>query len=125
MPSPIDVNLKKKQAKGEKASRIVEDTRLNLSPKKEFNTPGPGSYYVNDLTLPGKTAKGKPFGQSTTRFDEERNKMYVPAPGAYKVDISLSESKSYRGGRYKPFGSHSDRFPEQKINSDPGVFTPN
>jgi hypothetical protein len=98
----------------------VSIERLSLAEQEGIAAPGPGSYYIKDTIAPSRNTKNKPFGKSTNRFGEERNRMSVPAPGAYKVDSSM-EKKPYRGGRYKPFGSHTDRFPEERINADPGV----
>jgi hypothetical protein len=118
MPSTIDTKLKK-HVKGGKLSTSTGD-RLSLAEQEGIAAPGPGSYYVKDSISTVRNAKNKPFGKSTGRFEEERNRMSVPAPGAYKVDSTMIEKKPYRGGRYKPFGSHTQRFQEEKVNADPG-----
>ncbi|RKO93037.1 hypothetical protein BDK51DRAFT_30062, partial [Blyttiomyces helicus] len=103
----------------------------------QLKTPGPGAYYP-EFSQPNKPAavKPQPFGSTTQRFEntKERRAEVAPAPGSYDIDQIDSmvrrvqkRSQFGTGVRSHAFGSLSERFQAPRTKNDPpgpGAYAP-
>ncbi|KAI8822561.1 uncharacterized protein EV422DRAFT_403683 [Fimicolochytrium jonesii] len=122
--SPLTENLARPRGRIRFATTTGHLDPAHFSVTEQTNTPAPGAYHVSDKPTKKRPLVSQSFGATASRFERDDRVRSTPAPGSYSVEEidSLAQriTKKAQKMRYDAFGSVTERFPQPKLNLNPG-----